>query len=246
MAEGKRAAELDPLSPQIPSTRASGSPSRGSTRRRRTWSKRAADLDPTLFFAPWEAGCIDIQEGKVRDAISEFRKAKAMESPAFVSAWLAYAYGASGDRAGAMAELEDLKKRSLRGSVRPFNLALVYLGLGDRARALDYLEKAYAADCQWLGWLRNDRIFDPLRSEPRFAALLKKLNSKSEPGVNRAFLAFRNNLVSERRQPGTAQALGRAAEQAGFEMIRRCHDLAVLKEASAKPARAPATKSRRI
>ena len=93
----------------------------------------------------------------------------------FASAWLAYALGASGDRAAAMAELEDLKKRSLRGSVTPFNLALVSLGLGDRARALDYLEKAYASDSQWLGWLKNDRTFDPLRSEPRFAALMKKL-----------------------------------------------------------------------
>ena len=56
-----------------------------------------------------------------------------------------------------------------------FNLALVSLGSGDHARALNCLEQAYAADTQWLGWLRNDRIFDPLRSEPRFVALLKKL-----------------------------------------------------------------------
>jgi tetratricopeptide (TPR) repeat protein len=99
-----------------------------------------------------------------------------MESPAFVSAWLAYAYGASGDRSRALAELEDLKKKSLRGVVTPFNLALVYLGLGDRARALDYLERSYDADTQWLGWLKNDRTFDPLRSEPRFVALMRKLH----------------------------------------------------------------------
>ena len=50
------------------------------------------------------------------------------------------------------------------------------LGLGDRARALDYLEQAYASDSQWLGWLRLDRTFDPLRSEPRFVALMRKLD----------------------------------------------------------------------
>jgi hypothetical protein len=98
-----------------------------------------------------------------------------MESPAFVIAWLAYAYGASGDRARAMTELENLKKRSLRGQVAPFSLALVYLGLGDRQRTMDYLEQAYAADSQWLGWLKLDHVFDPLRSEPRFVALLRKL-----------------------------------------------------------------------
>ncbi len=61
------------------------------------------------------------------------------------------------------------------GQVLPFNMAVVSLGLGDRARALDFLEKAYAADSQWLGWLKMDRMFDTLRSETRFAALLKKV-----------------------------------------------------------------------
>jgi hypothetical protein len=41
---------------------------------------------------------------------------------------------------------------------------------------LDYLEKAYASDSEWLGYLKLDRTFDSLRSEPRFQALLKKLN----------------------------------------------------------------------
>ena len=99
-----------------------------------------------------------------------------MESPAFVGAWLGYAYGASGDRTRALAEIEGQKKNSLHSYIPPFNLAIVYLGLGDREKALDYLEGAYAADSQWLGWLKNDRIFDPLRSEPRFVALMRKLH----------------------------------------------------------------------
>jgi eukaryotic-like serine/threonine-protein kinase len=175
IVEGKRAAELDPLSPQIPLDSSLAFAFQGNYQAARDLVKRAAELDPTLFFVPFEAGCIDIQEGKLHDAIAELHKAKAMDSPAFVSAWLAYAYGASGDRAAALAELEDLKKRSLRGSPAAFNLALVNIGLGDRPRALDELEKAYASDSQWLGWLKNDKTFDPLRSEPRFAALMKKL-----------------------------------------------------------------------
>ena len=68
-----------------------------------------------------------------------------------------------------------MKKKSMGGVATPFDLAVVSLGLGDRARALGYLEQAYAADSQWLGWLKNDRIFNPLRSEPRFVALMRKL-----------------------------------------------------------------------
>ena len=175
IAEGRRAAELDPLSPQIPLDNSIAFAWKGQYQAAKELTRRAAELDPTFFFSPWEDGWIDLQAGNVKDAIPQFQKARAMESPAFVSAWLAYAYGASGDRARALAEVEHLKRVSLRGSVTAFNLALVSLGSGDHARALNCLEQAYAADTQWLGWLRNDRIFDPLRSEPRFVALLKKL-----------------------------------------------------------------------
>lgn len=60
--------------------------------------------------------------------------------------------------------------------VLPFNLALAYVGLGDHPRALDNLEQAFAANSQFMLWLGHDAIFDPLRSEPRFTALLKKMN----------------------------------------------------------------------
>jgi hypothetical protein len=72
-------------------------------------------------------------------------------------------------------KVEDLKKMSLEGRVTPFDNAVVSLGLGDYARAMSLLEQAYALDSQWLGWLENDRIFDPLRSAPRFFELMRKL-----------------------------------------------------------------------
>ena len=64
---------------------------------------------------------------------------------------------------------------SSRRFVSPFCTAIVYLGLGDRERALDGLEKAYEARSQWLTFLKVDRVFDPLRSDPRFIELLKKV-----------------------------------------------------------------------
>jgi serine/threonine-protein kinase len=75
-----------------------------------------------------------------------------------------------------MTMIEELHRRSVRGHVAPFNLAIVYLGTGDRQRALDYLEQAYSAHSQWLCFLNMDRIFDPLRKEPRFIALMKKVH----------------------------------------------------------------------
>jgi len=175
IAEGRRAAELDPLSPQILLDATLAFAWKGEYGAARQLVKKASDLDPTFFMAPWIAGWIEIQAGKVEEAVAPFQKAEAMASPAFVSAWLAYAQGASSDRAPGAAALAALKKRSLRGSPTSFDLALVHLSPGDHARALSDLERAYATDSQWLGWLGTDRTFDPLRSEPRFTALLRKL-----------------------------------------------------------------------
>jgi TolB-like protein len=175
IAEGKRAAELDPLSPQIPLDNSIALMFQGSYEAAKAQARRASQLDPAYFFPDFADGWIDIDAKKFREAIPSLKKAKANESPAFVTAWLSHAYGSSGDRAQALKELEDLKRMSAGGHVLPFNMAVVSLGLGDRTAALDYLEKAHAADSQWLCWLKMDRMFDPLRSEPRFAALLKKL-----------------------------------------------------------------------
>src|SRR5579863_5439524 len=173
-AEGKRAAQLDPLDPQIPIDNLMALAWQGKYQAATEEAKKAADLDPTFFFAPFEYGWIDIQAGKVADAIPELQKAQAMEAPPFVTAWLGYAYATAGDREHALATIEELKRKSLHGYVPPFNLGIVYLDLGDHAHALDYLEQADAADSQWLIYLRGDRIFDPLRAEPRFAALIRK------------------------------------------------------------------------
>lgn len=57
-------------------------------------------------------------------------------------------------------------------------MATVYLaraGLGEHARAIDDVERARDADSQFLGWIGRDAIFDPLRSDPRFVALLREL-----------------------------------------------------------------------
>ncbi|HEX4438418.1 MAG TPA: hypothetical protein VH854_00005, partial [Thermoanaerobaculia bacterium] len=175
IAEGKRATELDPLSPQIPIDNVLALVRKQDFRAAKAEAARSATLDPTFFFAPFMQGWIELQMGRVRESIPWFEKARTLESPPFVAAWLGYAYGESGDRERARAMMEEVSKASLHGYVPPFNLAIVHLGLGDREKALDGLEKAYEADSQWLIYLGGDRTFDPIRSEPRFQALLTKI-----------------------------------------------------------------------
>ena len=176
VAEGKRAAELDPLSPQILVDSIFALTWQGKYQAAMDLVNRALDLDRTLFYSHWGLGWINIAAGKVDAAVSELQKAVAIGSPPWAAALLGYAYGKTGNRAGAMAVIEELNRKSLHGYAPPFAVAIVYLGMGDSGRAMDYLEQAYSAHSQSLCFLKMDRIFDPLRKEPRFIALMKKLH----------------------------------------------------------------------
>jgi tetratricopeptide (TPR) repeat protein len=175
IAEGERAIALDPLSPQVLIDAAMPFMFRRDTAKALDLARRAGDLDPTFFFPVMLKGWADLEIGAYREAIPALRKAATMDAPPFVTAYLAFARGGSGDRAGAMAELDTLRRMAGQAPVLPFNLALVYLGLGEREQAINYLEQALDADSQQLGWLGYDAVFDSLRKEPRFIALLKRL-----------------------------------------------------------------------
>lgn len=176
IAESRRAAELDPLSPQVLIDATMAPIFEKNFPAARELARKSGELDPTYFFPVMLEGWADLEAGKFREAVPFIKKATTMGAPPFVTAYLAYAHGAAGDRDSAMAALEALKNMSKDGQVLPFNRALVYLGLGDHARALDNLERALAADSQMMAWLGRDAIFDALRSEPRFIALMKRLN----------------------------------------------------------------------
>ncbi|HEV8498046.1 MAG TPA: hypothetical protein VGQ56_14330, partial [Gemmatimonadaceae bacterium] len=75
----------------------------------------------------------------------------------------------------AAAQLDTLTRMG-GGKVLPFNKALYYLGVGDTRHALDNLERALSADSQMMAWIGRDHMFDRLRSDPRFIALLRRVN----------------------------------------------------------------------
>jgi TolB-like protein/class 3 adenylate cyclase/Tfp pilus assembly protein PilF len=87
---------------------------------------------------------------------------------------LSYAYAISGNKAGAKSELE--KSLAKCPDQSPYNLAKVYVALDDRNGALSSLEKAYQVRDVWMHNLNSDPGFDPIRNEPRFKAILKKMN----------------------------------------------------------------------
>jgi len=175
LAEFQRAIELDPLSAGITTDVGVPLVYQAKYDAAKEQGRKALELDPGFNFAQWGIGWTDVAAGKFKEAIPELEKARRMDSPPFIVGFVGYAYAKLGDRTRAEAIIEELHQMASRTFVSPACTMLVYLGLGEKQRALEELEKAYEVRSQWLSLLKVDRIFDPLRSEPRFIELLKKV-----------------------------------------------------------------------
>jgi len=116
-------------------------------------------------------------KGMFKEAIAEQEKAVALfpETPLYLG-MLGNIYGSAGKKAQALKVLEQLKEQSKRKYVAPYDIALVYIGLGDKDQAFAWLEKAYQARSNDTSNLKQDPTFDPLRSDPRFQEILRRMN----------------------------------------------------------------------
>jgi len=93
----------------------------------------------------------------------------------FIKGYLALWLAKSGNRDEALKILAELKKAASKGYVRPSTLAVVYIGLGDKDQVFFWLEKAYQERSNYMAWLKVFPLHDPLRSDPRFDDLLRRI-----------------------------------------------------------------------
>jgi hypothetical protein len=97
--------------------------------------------------------------------------------------WLAQlgeAYALAGQVDAAREILRQLEDRALRAYVSPYHLAFVHTGLGEQERALDLLEEAFDKRAGAMYGVKGSFLLAPLRSHPRFKALLKRMNVPPE------------------------------------------------------------------
>jgi TolB-like protein/Flp pilus assembly protein TadD len=136
---------------------------------------KTLELDPHSVWPHCELGRAYEQKQMFAEAIESFKQAISLSRSSFPVAGLGHAYALAGWRDEAIRQLEELSRRAADGYVSPFNPAVIYAGLGDRARALDLLEKAYEERSGWIAYLKVDPRLDPLRAEPRFVTLLQRV-----------------------------------------------------------------------
>src|SRR6476646_5996720 len=175
-AAEKKALELDPLSTFLNTDLAFFLYWARRFEDATTQIRKTLELDPNNAFAHSILGWCLIAKGNKAEARSEFEKATTLDDlPWYVSS-VGYAYGVSGDRAKAEQVLRGLEELAKQRYVSPANRAAVYLGLGEKEQALDWLEKAYEDRDPIFWWIDGDQLYDSLRSAPRFEALVEKVD----------------------------------------------------------------------
>jgi adenylate cyclase len=137
--------------------------------------KRTLELDPASTLARHLLGCCLLWKGDTAGAIAEFQRSKIMVAGAWYQGLLGYAYAISGERPKAEQILRELEQMAKRQYVSSTAFADIHLGLGEKEKALDWLEKSYQDQESACWYLKIDQIYDSVRNEPRFQALVQKV-----------------------------------------------------------------------
>ena len=137
--------------------------------------KRTLELDPTSTLAHHLLGCCLLWKGDAAGAIAEFERSKIMVAGAWYQGLLGYAHATSGDRPKTEQILRELEQMAKRQYVSSTAFADIHLGLGEKEKALDWLEKAYQDQESACWYLKVDPIYDRVRDGPRFEALVQKV-----------------------------------------------------------------------
>ena len=126
--------------------------------------------------ALWDLGFVLIANRQAEEAIPYLEKALSVSdrSPG-VTGVLIRAYAHAGRRADALRLLAELKKRKQAGYVPAGAFVMAYLGLDEKDEAFVWLEQAYKEQSNILQWLKVHPYFDPLRDDPRFKDLLRRV-----------------------------------------------------------------------
>jgi tetratricopeptide (TPR) repeat protein/DNA-binding winged helix-turn-helix (wHTH) protein len=176
LAEVRRARELDPTNLRINTVEGLLLLHAGQTDEALARLKKTIEIAPNYRFAHSFLARALIEKGSYDDAVAESRKAQ--DFAPFTSepiAFGAFAQAKAGRLNEARAGLDELLKLSDQRYVPPYNIALVYLGLGDQDRALDYLEKAFATKDVRMVFLKVEPKWNDLHPNPRFTDLLNRM-----------------------------------------------------------------------
>jgi len=141
-----------------------------------TQARLLIELDPEAAPGWWLLGVALTRTGRFEEGLAAVRKAVELSgAAAWSTGWLGLVLGLGGRTDEAAAVLERLETMSRTAYVAPASFAWVYLGLKDLDRAFEWLDRAVDAHDQLMMPIKSYVFFDPIRDDPRFQALLRKM-----------------------------------------------------------------------
>jgi DNA-binding winged helix-turn-helix (wHTH) protein/TolB-like protein/Flp pilus assembly protein TadD len=175
------ARRLDPLSLDVATTSSLIPYYDRDVRLARARMRETVELYPDVWLAHALLGRALELGGDVPGAIAEFEQATRLEGGVPEALMdLGRAYARAGRRAEALAVLARLERLAATRHVAPFQRAMIHVGLGDREQAFHWLNEAAAQRSWYLSWLKVEPLLDPLREDPRYAVLLKRVGLRPE------------------------------------------------------------------
>ena len=148
--------------------------------------RKTIEIEPRFYLAHYYLGQALQAKGQLPEAIAEYRGATELDDDPFALALLGQAYARSGQRDEATKILARLNEQAKSRYVAAYGIAVLYLGLGDKKRAMDELERAYREnDGNDIYNIRVDPLLDDLRGDPRFEALAERIVPAKEFGAAR-------------------------------------------------------------
>ena len=175
IAEAKRAQELDPLSPII-----SGSVAATLLYARKyddaiEQYKKSVQMDPNISLAHQDMANAYVQKKMYPEAVAEWQKAMTLTGNPAQATALGEVYRVSGFQ-GFLQSWVEMRQRDPFALMHPYQTARLFVLLGKKNEALSMLQKGFTVREGAMVYLKCDSVFDPIRSDPGFQAIVKKMN----------------------------------------------------------------------
>jgi len=180
VAENKGAEDLDPLSPTIVGDLGYGYLAAQRYDDSILQCQKAIDLEPNATWLHAMLGWAYAGKGNYTKAVAEYEKMGKQgygvsAENQLIASGLGWIYAVSGRRKDAERIIQDFKTLSSKVSVDPLWIAAIYSGLQDKEHAFESLEMSYQQHSANLAFLKPDPFWHNLRSDPRYADLLRRM-----------------------------------------------------------------------
>jgi TolB-like protein/class 3 adenylate cyclase/Flp pilus assembly protein TadD len=178
LAEARKAVELDPLSAHTSTMLGMNLFFAGQNDAAAKALRTAIAIDPDAWWAREYLARAYARDGKFSEAIAELQRGQQSSTNPEIESVLGRVYADSGDRAAATKVLDHLRERAHNEFIAPAYIATILIGLGQTDEAFAALAEAAEQRSWYVTLWKIDPDLDPLRGDPRFAALLEKVGLK--------------------------------------------------------------------